>query len=78
MSDKGTESIREMQIDEDIAARVEDRVPYTEFDSASEYVEHVLEEVLYHVEDASDGEAREAFDEGEVEDRLESLGYLNE
>jgi len=67
-----------IDISDDLLNRVDERVAHTEFDSASEYVEHVLEEVLYHVEDASDGEAREAFDEGEVEDRLESLGYLNE
>ena len=58
--------------------RIEQRVPYTEFDSTEEYVAYIVEEVLHHVETASEDREIEAVDEGEVQDRLESLGYLNE
>ena len=61
-----------------IVERVEDRLPRTEFDSTAEYVTYVMEEVLYQVEAETDDEEFEAVDEAEVEDRLKSLGYLNE
>lgn len=58
--------------------RVESRLPRTRFDSTDEYVTYVLEEVLARVEEADDGgaDAGERVDEREVEERLESLGYL--
>lgn len=59
-----------------IVDRVEDRLPRTEFDSTTEYVTYVMEEVLYQVEQETDDEIE--VDESEVEDRLKSLGYLNE
>jgi hypothetical protein len=37
-----------------------------------------MEEVLYRVDADVGGEAFEAVDEEQVQDRLESLGYLNE
>lgn len=58
-----------------VVERVEDRLPYTEFDSVDDYVSFVVEEVLYAVE-AADDEDLEAVDEAEVRSRLESLGYL--
>jgi Arc/MetJ-type ribon-helix-helix transcriptional regulator len=53
--------------------RVERRVAHTQFESAAEYVEFVVEEVLHEVEEGDDGDR---VDEAEVLDRLESLGYL--
>lgn len=60
-----------------ILDRVENRLPRTEFDSKSEYITYVMEEVLYQVEQETDDEITDV-DESEVEDRLKSLGYLNE
>lgn len=60
----------------DLVADIEERVRVTDFSSTGEYVEYVLEEVLHHegpVERAAD-----VADESEVQERLESLGYLKD
>lgn len=72
-----TEQSQSVELPERIVSRVERRLPRTEFDTASEYVAFVVEEVLYRVEDES-GDDEAAIDESEVEDRLKSLGYLDE
>jgi Arc/MetJ-type ribon-helix-helix transcriptional regulator len=69
---------RSIDLPADILERVDRRVQHTEFEDASEYVTHVLEEVLYELEQGDDEPASEAVDERQVEERLESLGYLNE
>lgn len=56
--------------------RVDDRVARTEFASRDEYVAYVLEHVLARVETEGE-EDRRAIDDAEVEQRLESLGYLS-
>lgn len=61
-----------------IIDRVEDRLPRTEFDTPSEYITYVMEEVLYRVEQETEDDDFEAVDEEEVKDRLKSLGYLDE
>jgi len=61
-----------------IVSRVEDRLPRTEFDTPVEYMTFVMEEVLYRVEQETEDDDFEPVDEDEVEDRLKSLGYLNE
>lgn len=60
----------------EIVDRIDRRLPRTEFDTASEYVTFVMEEVLARVESETDDV--EPIDEGAVEDRLKSLGYLDE
>jgi hypothetical protein len=60
-----------------LIARVERRVPRSEHDSAEEYIETVLEEVLARVEAETDDEEFESVDRNEVESRLKSLGYLD-
>ncbi len=59
-----------------VVDRVEQRLPRTEFESTTDYITYVMEEVLYQVEQETDDEID--VDEAEVEDRLKSLGYLNE
>lgn len=66
-----------VEIPADLLARIEERVSYTEFDSASEYIEYTMKEVLYHVEQETADEDFEEVDEQEVRDRLRSLGYLD-
>jgi hypothetical protein len=61
----------------DVVEQVESRLPRTEFDSPGEYIAFVMEEVLYRVETEAGDEGFEAVDEAQVQDRLESLGYLN-
>ena len=69
---------RSIDLPTDILERVEKRVQHTEFEDAPAYVTHVLEEVLYEVEQDADGSDTDAVDERQVEERLKSLGYLNE
>jgi hypothetical protein len=68
----------EVNLPRRIVERVEQRVPYTEFDSSEAYITYVLEEVLFRVEESSDGDPGEAVEEEDVKDRLKSLGYLDE
>jgi len=72
------EQMQAVELPADVVERVEERLPRTEFDSSGEYIAFVVEEVLHRVEvEAGDGEF-EAVDEAQVQERLESLGYLNE
>lgn len=73
----GSERTESVELPERIVSRVEGQLPRTEFDTASEYVAFVVEEVLYRVEDETEDDGA-AVDESEVEDRLKSLGYLDE
>lgn len=67
-----------VNLPERIVERVQRRLPRTEFESESEYITYVMEEVLYHVEEETEDDDFEPVDEAEVEDRLKSLGYLQE
>lgn len=68
----------EVELPERIVSRVDDRLPRTEFRDSGEYITFVLEEVLYRVEEETKDDDFEPVDEQEVEQRLKSLGYLNE
>lgn len=72
------EETQSIELPQRIVSRVEDRLPYTEFDSSAEYITFVLEEVLYRVEQETEDDDREPVDEAEVKERLKSLGYLDE
>ncbi|MEF8813594.1 MAG: hypothetical protein V5A55_07215 [Halovenus sp.] len=72
------EPVREVELPERIVERVEDRLPRTEWESPAEYITYVVEEVLYRVEEETEGDDFEAVDEEEVKERLKSLGYLDE
>jgi len=72
------DDVATVELPADVVSRVESRVAYTEFDSVEAYVTHVLEDVLYYVEGSNDLGSAETVDEGQVEDRLKALGYLNE
>ena len=60
----------------DVLDRLESRIARSEFETTDEYATFVLEEVLAHVEDATDEETVTSVDQEEVETRLEALGYL--
>ncbi|QLG49346.1 hypothetical protein [Natrinema halophilum] len=76
-SDVAPENVTRVELPSSLVDDVEQRVAYTDFDDASEYVTFVLEEVLAAV---SEGDERnyDAVDQDEVESRLESLGYLSD
>ena len=73
-----TEQTQAVELPTRIVERVEGRLPRTEFDSSSEYITYVMEEVLYRVEQETEDDDFEEVDEDEVKDRLKSLGYLDE
>lgn len=62
----------------DILKRIEARVERTEFEDTSAYITYVLEEVLHEVEEDAGLRTSDQVDEEQVEDRLKSLGYLDE
>lgn len=73
-----TDDTKPVDLPDRIIERVEARLPRTEWDTAGAYITYVLEEVLYHVEQETEDDDFEPIDEAEVEERLRSLGYLNE
>lgn len=72
------EPVRTVDLSHDIVNRVQERVQYTDFETEAEYIEYVLEEVLYHVEQENDLSGAKKVNEHQVQNRLKSLGYLNE
>lgn len=73
-----SQEVETIELPADTVSRVDDRVARTEFDDVSGYVQYILEEILYHAEQENDLSDTEAVDEQEIQDRLKSLGYLNE
>lgn len=68
----------DITVSEDLVERIEARIQYTNFESVDEYAEFVLSEVVTHAEREGD-ETREATaSDEEVQNRLQSLGYLEE
>jgi Arc/MetJ-type ribon-helix-helix transcriptional regulator len=73
-----------VEMPSEMLEQLEKRVSQTEFDDASEYVTHLIEEVLYEIEQSGDESKidtdtdTESVDEKQVQERLKSLGYLNE
>jgi Arc/MetJ-type ribon-helix-helix transcriptional regulator len=65
----------QIELPESLVERVQSRLDRTEFETADEYVEFVLEETLARVEAATDDSPTDVA-EDEIQSRLESLGYL--
>lgn len=77
-TDEQEADVRTVNLPADVVSRVEARLPRTEWDDAGTYITNVLEEALFHIESESDGDEYDSVDEQQVQDRLKSLGYLNE
>lgn len=74
-----------VELRESLHRRIAARVEATDFETPDEYVEYAMEELLARVEDGETGTGADPLDgtgsgsddrTEEVEDRLESLGYL--
>lgn len=61
-----------------VLSRFEARVQHSEFESVESYLEFLIEEVDHQLDQQEEAETGPAVDDSEVEDRLRSLGYLNE
>lgn len=68
----------DITVSDELAARIESRIEHTEFGTPSEYAEFVLSEVLARSEHDSVDTRDETASRKEVQDRLQSLGYLEE
>ena len=69
----------EITLSDDLAERIEQRIQYTEFESVDEYTAFVLSEVVTRAERETDNTEHEpTVSADEVENRLQSLGYLEE
>lgn len=67
-----------IKVSDEVLDRIEERLPQTDFDSSSEYVEYVLRELLNKLEEKQKKEKEEEdVDEEKVRERLRSLGYLD-
>ncbi|MFA1610804.1 hypothetical protein [Halobellus rubicundus] len=66
-----------VEVPTEVLEQLEHRVTQTEFEDTSAYVTHLLEEVLFQLEQSAESEV-ESVDEQQVQERLKSLGYLNE
>lgn len=69
---------RTVSIPEDVYDRVERRLARTRFETVDEYVAEAMEGVLREVERGADGDEdrSETPDADAVEQRLQSLGYI--
>lgn len=68
----------DLTVSEDLADRIEARIQHTEFETVDEYAEFVLSEVVTRVEREADRSAESSSSREGVQERLESLGYLEE
>lgn len=69
---------RPVTLPDHVVERVEARLHRTDFETAGEYVTFVLEETLARVEAVDDpDQVDHDVADGAVEERLESLGYLD-
>lgn len=68
----------DLTVSEDLVNRIETRVEQTEFETADEYAAFVLSEVVTRVEREADQSSESSTSRKDVQERLESLGYLEE
>jgi len=68
----------DVTLSDDLIERIERRVEHTDFEDADAYAEFVLSEVLARIEHESEGTREETASRQQVQDRLQSLGYLEE
>ena len=68
----------DITVPEELANRIETRVQQTEFETVDEYAEFVLSEVVTRIERETDRSAESSTSREGVQERLESLGYLEE
>lgn len=73
---RSAEMVQQVPLPDRLVSRVEARLPYSEFNTADEWIVYALEEVLARVEESSH-DIESTVTEQEVESRLESLGYLD-
>ncbi len=74
-----TEPSKEVRIPVSLYARIERRLPNTDFKSVADYVSYLIREVLNNIErdEKKDKKDFTPEEEREIEDRLRKLGYID-
>lgn len=67
----------EVSIPTPLFKQIEKRIESTDFESVSDYITYVIEEILSDTEEEEKEEAFSEEDEEKVKDRLRALGYLD-
>ncbi|MCD6222415.1 MAG: CopG family transcriptional regulator [Thermoplasmata archaeon] len=65
----------EIEIPETLAKKIEDMIKDTSFNSISDYITYVLEELLEDMEEEEETFSEE--EEEKIKERLRALGYLD-
>jgi Arc/MetJ-type ribon-helix-helix transcriptional regulator len=75
MSEKNEKKLTKVYIPDVIVEKIKKRIEGSSFETISEYISHVLNDVLSKEEDIHDAYSEE--DEKIVKERLKALGYLD-
>ncbi|HID27463.1 MAG TPA: CopG family transcriptional regulator [Methanosarcinales archaeon] len=67
----------EVSIPTPLFKQIEKRIESTDFESVSDYITYVIEEILSDTEEEEKEDAFSEEDEEKVKDRLRALGYLD-
>jgi hypothetical protein len=74
-----TDPSKEVKIPASLYARIEKRLPNTDFKTVSDYVTYIIRETLENIErdEHKDKKDFTPEEEREIEDRLRNLGYID-
>jgi hypothetical protein len=70
------EKTPEIELSAELLGKIQDRMKTTQFNSVEDYVEVILNEVVDATSEKSSDPATDLAEDNEVQDRLQSLGYL--
>ncbi|WP_380677929.1 hypothetical protein [Salinigranum sp. GCM10025319] len=68
----------EISLPDELTEQIENRIQHTDFESVDEYAAFVLSEVVTRADHGTAGADESAPSRAEVQNRLKSLGYLEE
>lgn len=71
-------AMTDITVSDELAERIEGRIQCTDFENVDDYAEFVLSEVVTRVEREGEETPDSTASGDEVENRLQSLGYLEE
>nr|MDO8083817.1 hypothetical protein [Candidatus Sigynarchaeum springense] len=74
-----TDPFKEIKIPATLYARIEKRLPNTDFKTVTDYVTYLVRKVLDNIEQDEKKDKKEFTpeEEREIEDRLRKLGYID-
>ncbi|MEX2680076.1 MAG: CopG family transcriptional regulator [Candidatus Sigynarchaeota archaeon] len=74
-----TESFKDVKIPASLYARIEKRLPNTDFETVDDYITYLARKVLDEIEQEEKKDKKDYTpeEEREIEDRLRKLGYID-